>query len=119
MGFLEAYVGFLENWVNLAMHSDTTTSFYLVLINRNPQGFITFSQGIRQIDPLAPYLFLLCVLLRKATKTQQIKGIMSCHGGVHISHLLYVDNSLLFCHTTPLEAQHLMNILGQYEAVLG
>ena len=110
---------FLENWVNLAMQSDTTTSSYSVLINKNPQCFITFSRGISQIDPLAPYLFLLCVLLRKATKTQQIKGIMSCHGGVHISHLLFVDNSLLFCHITPSEAQHLMNILGKYEAASG
>ena len=59
--------------VNLAMETITTAS-YSILINGEPKGFITPSRGIKQGDPLSPYLYLLCAkglstLLRKAEES--------------------------------------------------
>ena len=94
-------LGFDPKWVHLAMKTVSTTS-YSVLINGELCGFITPTRGIKQGDPLYPYLFLLCAeglfaMLREAESARQLKGIMSSQNGVCISHLLFADDSLLFC----------------------
>ena len=113
-------LGFDPRWVNLAMETVTTAS-YSVFINGEPKGWITQSRGIRQGDPLSPYLFLLCAegltaLPNKVVENWVVNGIMSCQNGVCISHLIFADDSLLFFKDTVGECQQLLSILGQYEA---
>ena len=52
-------IGFPEQWVNLAMLTVPTAS-YSIIINGEPCGYISPSRGIKQRDPLSPYLFLFC-----------------------------------------------------------
>ena len=116
-------LGFDQRWVQVAIETITTAS-YSVLINGEPRGFITQSRDIRQGDPLSPYLFLLCAeglsaLLRKVAETWVLHGILSSQHGVCISHLLFVDDGLLFCKATVGECQQLLHILGQYKAASG
>ena len=113
-------LGFDERWVQLAM-ATIHIATYSVLINREPKGYISPSRGLKQGDLLSPYLFLLCAeglssLIRKVVETKHLHGILSCKNGVCISHLLFADNSFIFCQATMEEGQHLLNILGRYEA---
>ena len=113
-------LGFDERWVQLAMVT-THTAIYSVLINREPKGYISPSRGLKQGDPLSPYLFLVCAkglssLIRKVVETKHLHGILSCKNGVCISHLLFADNNFIFCQATMEEGQHLLNILGRYKA---
>ena len=100
------------------------TASYLTLINGEAKGFITPSRGIKQGDPLSPYLFLLCAeglssLIRRAMENQQLRGVLSCNGGVKLSHLLFKDDNLLFCETTTAECRNLIDILESYERASG
>ena len=116
-------IGLPNQWVHLAIETVCTAS-YSILINGKPTSFITPSRGIKQGDLLSPYLFLLCAeglssLIWKAIDNHHLKGVVSCNGGVKLSHLLFADDSLLFCEATTTEHQNLLDILAMYEGAPG
>ena len=93
-----------EKWIERVMTYVTTTSFS-ILLNGKPYGNVTPSRGIRQEDPLSPYLFLLCAerftsLLAKAEPNGKIHGAFICKGAPKVPNLLFADDSLLFCRAT-------------------
>ncbi|XP_075654720.1 uncharacterized protein LOC142624873 [Castanea sativa] len=70
-------MGFSDRWVALVMECVTIVT-YSLLINGEPFGDIKPSRGIRQGDPLSPYLFLLCSeglhrMIKKATEKGEIQ----------------------------------------------
>ena len=126
MVFLENLMrkmGFCENWINLVMECVRTVS-YSVLINGEPKGLMYPSQGIRQGDPLSPFLFLLCMeglhgLINSAVRRGDIKGFLLCRGGPELTHLLFTDDSLLFCRATLEECEKVLQILESYKQASG
>ena len=101
-----------------------STVSYSVIINGTVNGCIHPTRGLRQGDPLSPYLFILCAdgfssLIKDAARNQVLCGISICRRCPMVSYLFFVDDSLLFCKAIDRECQKLVEILELYEAVSG
>ncbi|XP_031104893.1 uncharacterized protein LOC116009862 [Ipomoea triloba] len=116
-------LGFAEEWVNLVMLCATTVS-YNFLVNGNAVGQVVPTRGIRQGDPLSPYLFIICaeglsLLLQQAESRGAIHGCRVARGAPPISHLFFADDSLLFFRANAEEAGVIKQCLTDYESMTG
>lgn len=119
--FLEALLlkfGFHISWVHLIMNCLSTVSFS-VLLNGKPGASFFPSRGLRQGDPLSPYLFILVgevltAMINKACLDQSLTEIRMGAEGPWISHLLFADDSLFFLQASLVNCQSMMRILTAY-----
>lgn len=89
-------MGFGDKWIKWIKFC-TTTVKYSVLVNSSPIGFFSPQKGLRQGDPLSPFLFIIAMeglsnMLNKARNLQWCKGFevgISPRNTVSVSHLLY------------------------------
>ena len=92
---------FDPKWIRWIMECVSSVS-YTLLVNGNLTSTFHPTQGLRQGDPLSPYLFLLCanilsISLLQAEYSNKIKGAkVGRRSGIHFTHLFFADDSLLF-----------------------
>ncbi|KAL5579047.1 hypothetical protein UlMin_011489 [Ulmus minor] len=87
-------------------------------------GHLNPSWGLRQGDPLSPYLFLLCgeglsSLLHQYEQSGRLQGLKCGLRGPIISHLFFADDSLLFLEANTTTCAALKEALNIYEAASG
>ncbi|XP_010682933.1 uncharacterized protein LOC104897695 [Beta vulgaris subsp. vulgaris] len=116
-------LGFCEGWVRRIMECLSSVS-YSFKLNGSVEGNIIPSRGLRQGDPLSPYLFLLCAeafsaLLSKAAGDGLIHGARVCRSAPRISHLFFADDSILFTRAALQECSVVADILSTYERASG
>ena len=96
-------------------------------MNGSPVGFFGSSHGLRQGDPLSPLLFLLImeVLSRILKKTKDCGLLHGFHVGptnsigVRISHLLFEDDTILFCDDSKDQVLSIRLALSCFQAFTG
>lgn len=101
-----------------------TTVRYSFLVNGQACGSVSPSRGLRQGDPLSPYLFLLCAegflpLLQRKVDQGLLGGVKVCANAPSIHYILFADDSLLFGTATIKECGHIQSVLVDYERPSG
>ena len=124
--YLLGRMGFGLKWKGWIKACVTSIRFS-VLENGSPEGFFGYSRGLRQGDPLSPLLFLLImeVLSRLLKKTEECNLIRGFHVGsvnsvgVRISHLLFADDTILFCDASREQLLSTRLVLSCFQAFTG
>lgn len=116
-------MNFPNKWVNLILKCIEILSNQ-VLINRVPQREILPKRGLRQGDPLSPYLFIICAeglsaLLKREELNSNISGIKINNHYPTITHLFFANDNLIFFKASKKEGDNIKKVLQTYEQVLG
>lgn len=116
-------LGFPLRMINFILHCIKITTFF-ILVKGIPKGPIVPSRGLRQGDSLSPYLFFLCMeglitLRKKLADDKCLEGVRVCQEAPMIYHLLFMDDSLIFCKENKEASQQLLALLNQYALALG
>uniref|UniRef100_A0A803PL05 Reverse transcriptase domain-containing protein n=1 Tax=Cannabis sativa TaxID=3483 RepID=A0A803PL05_CANSA len=116
-------MGFSHQWINLIL-SCVSSVRYKVLNSGREMGPIIPSRGIRQGDPLSSYLFLICAegfsaLINQFESSGHIRGCKVANGAPTISHMLFADDSYLYCRANEREATNVIRLLKIFEEASG
>ena len=73
---------------------------------------------------MSPFLFLLCTkglhgLITNAAVDGDLRGFSICKQGPKLTHLFFVEDSLLFCKANSSECEKILNLLAMYESAFG
>uniref|UniRef100_J3MVP4 Reverse transcriptase domain-containing protein n=1 Tax=Oryza brachyantha TaxID=4533 RepID=J3MVP4_ORYBR len=116
-------LGFISNRIKAAMRG-VTSARYSMRINGDLTKMVIPSRGIRQGDPISPYMFLLCIeglscLLQKREEVGDLRGIRNDGLGLPIAHLLLVDDSIFFARSDRRSVEALKATLKSYCSAYG
>jgi len=119
---LLTHLGFGIDFIRWVMSCITTVSFS-VLINGAASPFFHAERGLRQGCPLSPLLFLLVAeglsrAILEAKALGRFKGIQVAPN-LYITHLLFVDDVLIFCSGTRGESKILRDMLDLFSKATG
>ena len=110
---------FHPQWIQWIMECITSVS-YSLLVNDERTGLICPTRGIRQGDPLSPYIFIICMealskaLLHESMKTKTGIGIKLGPQTQRIPCLLFADDCLLFCKVETTTCNRLKSLLDTF-----
>lgn len=118
--------GFGDKWCGWISHCISTGRFS-VLVNGQPCGYFPSSRGLRQGDPLSPLLFdIVMEALSRIVEAVVGAGFISgfsvgsnANGLTTISHLLFADDTLIFCEANGEQIQTLRAVLLCFQAISG
>ncbi|KAM1006872.1 hypothetical protein COP2_003662 [Malus domestica] len=111
-------LGFAPLFCSWIKECISTVSFS-VPINSSPTGYIKPEMGLRQGDPLSPFLFLLCtegfsMLIKRSLERGDLHGFKISPTGSPLTHLFFADDSVVFGKASMEEAKSVVDVLKIY-----
>ncbi|RVW78761.1 putative mitochondrial protein [Vitis vinifera] len=100
---------------------------FSVLVNGTPEGYFNSSRGLGQGDPLSPYLFVIGMEVLSRLIHRAVGGgfLLGCRvngrggDGALVSHLLFADDTLVFCEASEDQMVYLSCLLMWFEVISG
>lgn len=111
-------LGFPLSFSNLIFRCISSVS-YSLLINGKPTRTFLPSRGLRQGDPLSPFLFLFCAeafstLIRKAEVEGALHGARVTRLAPRISHLFFADDCIIFGKAIMSEIATIKDVVSKF-----
>ncbi|KAJ9564765.1 hypothetical protein OSB04_000731 [Centaurea solstitialis] len=116
MGFRDKWI----RWISTCLRS----SHVSVLVNGAPSKEFVMGRGLRQGDPLAPFLFLIAsenlnLLMEEAKEKGLYEGLKIGQNDIEISHLQYADDAIFFGKWCLRNLKNLLKILECFRLISG
>jgi hypothetical protein len=111
-------VGYPNKWIDVVMTAITSVRTN-VKWNGVRADFFNLQRGIRQGDPISPYLFVICMdklshLISHEVHVGEWKPMKAGITGPLISHLMFADDLILFAEASAQQLNVVLNILGRF-----
>ncbi|GKV24205.1 hypothetical protein SLEP1_g33843 [Rubroshorea leprosula] len=115
--------GFSHKW-RTWIRECISSAIVSILVNGSPTEEFQMEKGLRQGDPLAPFLFLMIAealngLMLKAAEENLFQGVEIGRSGLKLTHLQYADDSIFFCEANEQNVMVLKSILRSFEMISG
>ncbi|GKV24110.1 hypothetical protein SLEP1_g33762 [Rubroshorea leprosula] len=116
MGFCCTWRGWILECLQSSMVS--------VLVNGSPSRQFPVSKGLRQGDPLSPFLFLIVAeglngLTSSAVEKELYKGVTVGKDAVMVTHLQFADDTIFFGEATEDNIMVIKSIMRSFELLSG
>ena len=114
------YVLKWRTWIKGCLESSKAS----VLVNGSPTKEFNISKGVRQGDPLSPFLFIIAmeglnVAMKTACEKHIFKGLKIPNQDGIVSHLFYADDALFIGEWSKENIKHLARVLRCFHVVSG
>ena len=107
------------NWTRICL----TGSRFSISINGGLVGYFKGARGVRQGDPLSPYLFVMAInVLSKLLDAAAMHGVFQHHPKckrVRITHLCFADDLLIFAKGNMDSIKGIQRVLTQFYSFSG
>lgn len=117
------HMNFSERW-RMWIRGVLSSSRASVLINRSPSKEFQYKRGVRQGDPLSPFLFIIAMeaftfFLDKGCTLGLFKGMITPNKGPILSHLMYVDDVMILGEWGPENISFITRFLRIFNLISG
>ena len=106
---------FPEELIKLIMSCVSTASISILLNGGKLTPFMP-TRGLRQGDPLSPYLFILCMeyLDNESCRRDEWTPLKASKHNLGISHLFFADDLMLFAKANKARADSIHKVLSKF-----